>query len=70
MLIISARECVLSGNISEVALSVPIKDANSVAICAAMAGWWLKMLKIDLKLPILAKFNPKHYYKVIKCLYK
>ena len=29
---------VLSGNISEVVLSVTIKDANTVAICTCVAG--------------------------------
>ena len=45
---------VLSSNISEVALSVTIKDANAVAICACVAGLMIQNAKNWFK---IANFN-------------
>ena len=36
---------ILSDNISEVILSVAIKDANEVAICACVLSWWFNAAK-------------------------
>ena len=57
---------VLRGNISEVVLSVTIKDANTVAICAFVAVLMIfyqvlafKNAKTWSKMPISVKFNVK-----------
>ena len=62
MLIISARgikDEVLRGNISEVVLSVTIKDANTVAICACVTELMISNAKNWSKKPISAKFSVK-----------
>ena len=53
------KDKVLRGNILEVVLSVTIKDANTVAICACVAELMILRAKNWSKKPISAKFSVK-----------
>ena len=53
------KDKVLRGNILEVILSVTIKDANKVAICACVAELMISNAKKWSKKPISAKFSIK-----------
>ena len=53
------KDEVLRGNILEVVLSVTIKDANAVAICACVAELMISNAKNWSKKPISVQFSVK-----------